>query len=91
MTADQAREAVDALAEQADGELVIYAWGGEPTQNPEALLAMVQQAQRYPNVKVLLISNGVMNRALLDRLLSFRIWCSRFPSMDWPAKTSRSG
>ncbi len=72
MTADQAREAVDALAEQADGELVIYAWGGEPTQNPEALLAMVQQAQRYPNVKVLLISNGVMNRALLDRLLSFR-------------------
>ena len=72
MSADQTREAVDALAEQTDGELVIYAWGGEPTQNPEALLAMVQQAQRYPNVKVLLISNGVINSALLDKLLSFR-------------------
>lgn len=72
MTVEQARGAVDALAELTDGELVIYAWGGEPTQNPEALLAMVQQAQRYPNVKVLLISNGVMNSALLDKLLAFR-------------------
>ncbi|MCE5188522.1 MAG: radical SAM protein [Eubacteriales bacterium] len=72
MTADQAREAVDALAERADGELVLYAWGGEPTQNPEALLAMVQQAQRYRSVKVLLISNGVMDSALLEKLLTFR-------------------
>ena len=71
MSVETARMAVRGLAEQADGELVIYAWGGEPTQNPEALLAMAGEAAQFPHVKMLLISNGVMDGDLLAKLLSF--------------------
>ncbi|MDR3217096.1 MAG: radical SAM protein [Clostridiaceae bacterium] len=72
MTVERTQAAVRALAEQTDNELVIYAWGGEPTQNPNALLAMLREAQKFPHVKILLISNGVMNNSLLQELLSFK-------------------
>lgn len=71
MTAEEARSAVRALAELTDDELVIFAWGGEPTQNPDALIAMIEEAAGYGNIKVLLISNGVMSGHLLERLLSY--------------------
>ena len=71
MTVERTQAAVRALAEQTGDELVIYAWGGEPTQNPNALLAMLHEAQNYPHVKILLISNGVMSNSLLQELLSF--------------------
>ena len=72
MTAGDARNAVKALAGQTNDELVIFAWGGEPTQNPDALLAMIEEAQNYPYIKVLLISNGVMDGDLLKRLLTYK-------------------
>jgi len=71
MSPELARSAVKALAAQTDEDLVIFAWGGEPTQNPDALLAMIEEASNYPYIKVLLISNGVMNDELLQRLLKF--------------------
>ena len=72
MTVENARNAVKALAEQTNEELVIFAWGGEPTQNPDALLAMIEEAQNYPYIKILLISNGVMDGVLLPKLLNFK-------------------
>jgi len=51
---------------------VIFAWGGEPTQNPDTLLAMIEEAQNYPYIKILLISNGVMDGDLLQKLLTFK-------------------
>jgi sulfatase maturation enzyme AslB (radical SAM superfamily) len=71
MEPQTARAAVRALAEQTDEDLVVYAWGGEPTQNPGSLLAMVEEAQSFAHVKVLVISNGVVNPDLLDQLLQF--------------------
>jgi radical SAM protein with 4Fe4S-binding SPASM domain len=72
MSPKATREAVRALAELTDDDLVIYAWGGEPTQNPDALIAMLDESQNYPKVKILLISNGVMERRLLKKLLSYK-------------------
>lgn len=72
MTEDQARAAVNALSELTGDELVIYAWGGEPTQNPRALIAMIEEAAKHDNIKILLITNGVMEEKLLEQLLSYK-------------------
>jgi radical SAM protein with 4Fe4S-binding SPASM domain len=72
ISAEATRQAVRALAALTEDELVIYAWGGEPTQNPKALLAMLDESQKYPHVKILLISNGVMESELLKKLLTYQ-------------------
>lgn len=72
MSPERAREAIRALGRQTDQQLVVFAWGGEPTQNPNALTEMLEEALDYPHIKVCLVTNGVMESALLKRLLQFK-------------------
>ncbi|KPA11118.1 Radical SAM domain protein, partial [Candidatus Magnetomorum sp. HK-1] len=61
MSVEGVCDAVRALTELADSDLTVFAWGGEPTQNPEALIALLQEASHYSYIKTLLISNGVID------------------------------
>jgi sulfatase maturation enzyme AslB (radical SAM superfamily) len=72
MTTETVRDAIRALGEQTDKELVVFAWGGEPTQNPEALTAMLYEALNYPHIKISLVTNGVIESEFLDKLLVFK-------------------
>ncbi|TLU81754.1 MAG: radical SAM protein [Chlorobium sp.] len=72
MSVEMVRNAVKALAKQTEKELIIFGWGGEPTQNPVALIAMLEEAQKYPYIKVCLVTNGVMDSTLLNKLLKFK-------------------
>jgi radical SAM protein with 4Fe4S-binding SPASM domain len=72
ITPERAKEAVKALGEQTNKELILFAWGGEPTQNPGALIAMLEEALKYPHIKVSLITNGVIEYEFLKKLLAFK-------------------
>lgn len=71
MTPQDACHAVNALGRQSASDLVVFAWGGEPTQNPTALTAMLQQARAYPHMKICLVTNGVIESAFLRELLDY--------------------
>ena len=71
MAPQDAVRALRALRRYAQGRLTVYAWGGEPTLNPKALLALCEEAERLGNVTVVLTSNGVFSGQLFSQLDAF--------------------
>ena len=72
MPVNVVRDAVNAIGKQTDDDITLFAWGGEPTLNRDGLLAMVTEAEKYPNIKICLVTNGIINEAFLIELLSYK-------------------
>lgn len=71
MSPEDAVRALRALRRYAQNRLTVYAWGGEPTLNPRALIALCEEAERLGGITIVLTSNGVFSHQLFSELSAF--------------------